>query len=222
MTLWLRDLMDRFEHLSLRERVLVLGALLAVLLLVWDGIFMSPLERERKQHAQMVEALRAEVTGLEKSVEAIAAQASADPNREVRAQIEQLRKNLPDLDAQLAGATSGLIEPKEMGRVLEQLLGRTSKLQLRALRTLPPEAVIAPLVGDEAALKAGSAQIYKHGLELELSGSYLDVLRFLQSLESLQWRFFWDRVEFAVEEYPRGRVKLTLYTLSLHEGWVGV
>ena len=227
MSFWLRNLMDRYEQLSVRERLLVLAALLAVILVIWDGVLMGPSERERKQRGAQVQGLAAEVSGLEQSIEAISAQGVIDPNEATRKDIEKLRKEIPELDAQLAGATSGLIDPREMTRVLEQLLARTSRLQLRALRTLPPAAVVAPAstpAADAAAapVQAGAAQIYKHGLELELTGTYLDILRFLQALESLQWRFFWDRIEFSVEEHPRARVKLTLYTLSLQEGWIGV
>ena len=38
----------------------------------------------------------------------------------------------------------------------------------------------------------------------------------------LPWRFFWDHVEYRVEQYPQGRLKLTVFTLGLREGWVGV
>jgi MSHA biogenesis protein MshJ len=219
MTLWIRDLVDRYDLLSLRERVLVLGAVLGLILLVWDGLLMGPLERERKGRLQQVDLLRAEVGGLEQSLEAIVAQGSADPDRETREAIAKLKAENAELDARLAGATSGLIAPRQMAHVLEELLGRTSRLKLRALRTLPPESVTAPAADGS---RGGEASIYKHGLELELAGTYLDTLRFLQGLESLQYRFFWDRIEYSVEQFPQGRVKLTLYTLGLEEGWIGV
>ena len=218
MTLWLRDLLDRFDQLSLRERVMVMAALLVVLLALWDNVLMRPLDREAKQRRQQVEALRAEVAGLEQSVEAIVAQGGNDPERQAREAIDKIRKELAGLDQQLAGATSGLIAPKEMAHVLEQVLQRTARLTLDGLRTLPPQALVAPAAGDGAT----GTRIYRHGIELELSGGYLEVLNFLQALEALQWRFFWDRIEYRVDEYPKGHVKLTLYTLGLQEGWIGV
>jgi MSHA biogenesis protein MshJ len=225
MMLWLRDLMDRFDQLSLRERVLVLGALVGVLLLVWDSALMGPLERDRKGRLQQVEMLRAEVSGLERSTEAIVAQGASDPDRETREAVQQMKKEIAELDTRLAGATSGLIAPNEMLRVLEQMLVRaSSKLTLRALRTLPPEAVVAPAAAGATGATPGrpSAQVYRHGVELELSGTYLDTLNFLQALEALPWRFFWDRIEFAVEQHPQGRVRLLIFTLGLEEGWIGV
>jgi MSHA biogenesis protein MshJ len=221
VTLWLRDLMDRFDQLSLRERVIVLIATLLLIALVWDSTFMAPLDREHKSRMQQIEALRAEVSGLDQSVEALVAQGAADPKQSSHATADTLREQIKDIERRLAGVTSGLIAPKEMSHVLEQVLARASRMQLHGLRTLPPQGVVAP-GSDAAGAAASSAQIYKHGVELELSGSYLDTLYFLQALEALPWRFFWDRIEYTVEEYPRGRVKLRLYTLGLEEGWIGV
>jgi len=237
MILWLRDLMDRFDQLSLRERGLILAALVALVVLVWDNIFMRPLERARKIRLQQVTALRAEVEGLQKSTDTIVQQASQDPDADTRKAIEVTRHEIEQIDGKLAGATSGLIAPKEMAHVLEQVLARTSRLELRVLRTLPPEPVapatgvapapaVPPAAGKTAAPApppAGPvAQIYKHGLEIEIDGSYLDVLHFLQALEALPWKFFWERADFTVAQHPKGRLKLTLYTLGLQEGWIGV
>jgi len=222
MTLWLRDLMDRFDQLSLRERVIVLvAALLMITLLIWDGMFMAPLDKQRKANLQQITALRAEIAGLDQGIETLVAQGAADPAQSGHATADTLRAEIKDIERRLAGVTSGLIAPKEMSNVLEQVLARASRMQLHALRTLPPQGVVAP-GSDAAGAAARSAQIYKHGVELELSGSYLDTLYFLQALEALPWRFFWDRIEVVMEEYPRARVKLRLYTLGLEEGWIGV
>ena len=226
MRLFLTDLMDRFDQRSLRERVMVLMAVLALIALLWDSILMQPLERERKGRLAQVEMLRAEVSGLQKSVEAIVAQGVTDPDEANRNAVAKLQGEIASLDGQLAGATAGLIAPKEMAHVLEQVLDRTSHLTLLKLKSLPPEAVIAPISGDanasQGAGKAASTQVYKHGVEIEIAGGYLETLHFLQSLEALPWRFFWDHAEYVVEQYPQGRLKLVIYTLGLQEGWIGV
>lgn len=218
MTLFLRDLMDRYDQLSLRERIIVLIAALLLIALVWDSVFMGPLERQRKGHLQQIEALRSEVAGLEQSIETLVAQGAEHPAQGGPSTADALAAEIKELDRRLVGATSGLIEPKEMSHVLEQVLARAQHLKLHAMRSLPPQAVAAP----EAQPGAPAAQIYKHGVELELTGGYLDTLYFLQALEALPWRFFWDRIEYTVEEHPRGRVKLRLYTLGLEEAWIGV
>jgi len=222
VTLWLRDLMDRYDQLSLRERVIVLVAALLLIALIWDSTFMAPLDKDRKSKLQQIEALRAEVAGLDQSIETLVGQGAAQPQESSHARADALREEIKDIERRMAGVTSGLIAPKEMSHVLEQVLARANRMTLQGLRTLPAEGVIAP--GSDPAQPGGAsgAQIYKHGIEIELSGGYLDTLYFLQALEALPWRFLWDSIEYTVEQYPRGHVKLRLYTLGLEEGWIGV
>jgi MSHA biogenesis protein MshJ len=223
---FLSDWMDRFDQRSLRERVMVLLAVLGLMTVLWDSMLMRPLDRQRRQRQQQVESLRVEVAGLDKSVQMLAAKRATDPGTSNRGAVEKLQGEIATLDGQLAGATAGLIAPREMAQVLGQVLSRTSELTLLSLHTLPPESVIAPVVSEPgvaaSAAKAGSIQIYKHGVEIEIAGSYLQILHFLESLEALPWRFFWDHIDYTVTQHPQGKVKLTLYTLGLQEGWIGV
>lgn len=214
-----RELMDRFDQRSQRERLLLLAAVLSLMVLAWDSLLMTPLARQHASHVLELEQLTAEVSGLESSLRAPTRSAE---EQAALAQRDQLRAEVAALNARLDGATSGLIEPRDMARVLRDLLAHASALELRTLRSLPPEPLLAAPGGAAAAPDAPAAQIFKHGLELELAGGYLDALRLLQELEALPWRFFWDRAEFKVEQHPRGSVRVRLYTLGLTEGWLGV
>lgn len=220
MSYWLRNLLDRYDMLSVRERSLVLVAVLVFILVVWDAMFSAPRERERKVRQQQVESLRTEVAGLEESIQLLASQREVDPNRAIETEIAEIQKQAPQIAARLEGATTGLIGPEEMTKVLRQLLRRVGKLELRGLRTLEAAPVMDEVL--ERASGGTEARIFKHGLELELGGTYMDVLHFLQAVEALQWRFFWDHIEFEIEEHPQARVRLVVYTLSLEEGWIGV
>ncbi|HTE39516.1 MAG TPA: hypothetical protein VK629_01730, partial [Steroidobacteraceae bacterium] len=61
-----------------------------------------------------------------------------------------------------------------------------------------------------------------HPLEIVVEGNYLDVLRYLQSVESLPWRFYWQALELKQTEYPTNRVRIRLNTLSMDKEWLGV
>jgi len=218
---WLQDLSDRYDALSLRERALVMAAVLGAVALLWDYRLMGPLDKSRALHRQQMEAVRHDITRLEAAVAEIAESSTAPPEVALREQAARLQADLRALDERLHGLTAGLIEPRQMTRVLEQVLARKSGLRLASLRTLPPEAIM-PESAAQPGAAPGAARIFKHGVELTLEGGYLDTLRFLEALEELEWRFFWDRIELAVVEHPRATVKLKLYTLSLQEGWIGV
>jgi len=215
MKLWLRDLLERVDSLSLRERVLVLLALLASIGILWDALLMRPLERSRARLEPEVAGLRTELDRLNSSIETLAQQASAGPDREVQAQVQQAQTGVADLDRQLGGLTQGLIKPEEMVEVLRQVLARTAPLKLERLNTLPAEPLAAIAQGE-------IPPMYRHGVQFELVGSYGEVLAFLRALEKLPWRFYWQDLELAVEEHPRLRVKLSAYTLGEEEAWIGV
>src|SRR5258705_398727 len=51
---------------------------------------------------------------------------------------------------------------------------------------------------------------YVHSLELIVEGNYLDVLRYLQTVEGLPWRFYWQVLELKTTEYPTNRVRIRL------------
>ena len=43
------------------------------------------------------------------------------------------------------------------------------------------------------------------------------MLRYLAAIENIGVRFFWERVEYQVEQYPLGEVSIEVFTLSTQE-----
>lgn len=216
MRLWLHDLLDRIDALSLRERVLVLAALLAIIAMLWDSLLMHPVETRRKRLAPEVANLRQEVDRLNRTIEDLASKGRADPDTALKDELRQARTGIADLDQQLGGLTKGLIAPEEMVQVLKQVLDHTAPLKLVALRTLPAEPLAALVPGEVL-----PSQIFRHGVEIELTGNYLDVVAFLRKVDQMPWRFYWQTLELDVEEHPRLKVKITAYTLGEEEAWIG-
>jgi MSHA biogenesis protein MshJ len=64
--------------------------------------------------------------------------------------------------------------------------------------------------------------LYRHGVEIVLQGSYLDMVSYMDALESLPAQLFWGKAELAAGQYPNARLKLTLYTLSLDQKWMEI
>ncbi len=48
------------------------------------------------------------------------------------------------------------------------------------------------------------------------------MLAYVRALESLESDFFWEALEIETITYPRNRIRLRVYTLSLSEDWIGV
>jgi MSHA biogenesis protein MshJ len=64
--------------------------------------------------------------------------------------------------------------------------------------------------------------IYKHGIELKVAGSYSALLAYLSELEKESGRLLWGRMELSVEAYPRSILTLKVYTLSLTKDWLAL
>lgn len=62
--------------------------------------------------------------------------------------------------------------------------------------------------------------LYRHGVEIFLQGSYLDMISYMDALQALPAQLFWGKAELAAGQYPNARLKLTLYTLSLDQKWM--
>lgn len=64
--------------------------------------------------------------------------------------------------------------------------------------------------------------LYRHGVQLVLQGSYLEMIDYLEALEALPTQLFWGAAALDAEQYPQARLTLTLYTLSLDQKWIAL
>jgi MSHA biogenesis protein MshJ len=214
-------IVERFGALSLRERVLVLIALFAVAyqvgtLVVFDRQF------------EQIEALNAQIARDNTALLAVSREMAAavvkipeDPNPGMRTAIQRLGSTLDAERAELVADAETLISPPDMARFLEALLLQESGLELLALQTLPAERLQPPAF-DGPAEGSEAGALHRHAFDITFSGGYLATLRYLEALEALPWRFFWDDVDYQVVDHPRGVVRLRLHTLGLSEDWIGV
>ncbi|HKC52921.1 MAG TPA: type II secretion system protein GspM [Myxococcota bacterium] len=214
--------LDWLDARTTRQRALLLGVALAVVLGLWNVVLMGPVSRARALAANDLPALASELPALTQRVTQLEAALRNDPDAAARERRSALTSERVQLDGRLAELTDGLIPPDEMAGALRELLRRETGVSLVKLEALPAE----PLFVDDEAAKPGEEKprpaVFKHSVVIELHGSYLATLRYLQAIEALRWRFFWDSLDYEVDEYPNASVRLTLYSLSLREGWLGV
>jgi MSHA biogenesis protein MshJ len=215
MSARLQRLAERIDALKLSERGMLLAIVLLALWAIWHSLLMAPISTERKQASQQVEQLRSEIAGLNQAVQAMAGEGGRDPQAEARLKLEALAAQEAQVDRQLGELTSALIAPRDMGAVLESILGRQPGIRLRGLHSLDPEPI-------DLGAETGVAPLFRHGIELEVDGSYLDLLQFLHALEALPWQFIWRELQLERRDDGGNRMRLTLYTMSLDEGWLGV
>jgi MSHA biogenesis protein MshJ len=210
-------LLARINRASLRERGLLFAAGVLVLITLWQQALMRPIDARRLRLA----------TALAESQERVNKPAGergpggvADVYVGLRTRELSLTTAIAAADQALAEAQRGMIAPKQMVKVLTDVLARQDRVQFVLLRNLPVEALL-PTLKQADAQTPESGGPYLHPIELVLRGNYLDVLAYLRELETAQQGFQWRRFEYTSgasgQEY---RIQFT--TLSMDSNWLGV
>ena len=224
-----QKLSARFGALAMRERAMVLFAVVVVTAFVYDYLVTHPLELRMKRLVQQVAESRQNIKTTEIALRS--QDAIVDPDAVKRSYRDALRKQLAEIDQSMQGLQRGLVPPEKMAKLLEEMLTRGGGLQLLSLRTLPvqrfetPGAAPAARPGEKGAKpapKEPERAVYQHSVEITLQGSYPDLLEYLAQLEKLSSQMFWGRISMETEQYPRLRVTLTVQTLSLNKAWLVV
>jgi len=211
------NLSSRFNAMTLRERAMVAAALLALIILAWDQFLMRPLGERKMQLSQEVEAIQRNLKTL---ADAIEGRAQGNPLSVAMEKKASLSQSLASVDAQLQAESAGLIPPERMLQALRDVLDRQRGLRLISMRNFPVTSLVA--AADADGQQRTAAGPFVHSLELVIEGSYLDVLRYLDQVESLPWRFYWQMLELKTTDYPLNRVRIRLNTLSMEKELLGV
>lgn len=228
--LWLKYA-AKIDALSMRERAMVFAAALALTLYVVFALAVEPSQRRQRILQSQIEQQKAEVATLQKRQQ-LQGSRKTDPDSANRARAEELKRQFDALDETLREMQRNLVPADRMNPLLREMLSRDAGLQLVALRTLPVVPLVVrsvPARASGAAAKspptkpaAGAANVYKHGVEITLQGSYVNLHDYLARLEQSPWRMFWWRARLSVEEHPRLTLTITIYTLSLDKAWLQV
>ena len=208
----LKLLQAKLDDLQLRERLLVVATAIMLLGSAWYLGLMQPVGKQIKNTVAEIELVRQRIESVNQSLEIQALHASGGAAN-YREQFTQVQRRIAELNAKLVGYTAELIGPAEMAHVLQGILKEQSNLRLIRVRNLSPKALSTSDDTDTV--------FYKHGLELEFEGGYFACLEYLQELEALPWRLYWEILEIEVLEYPLNRIRLEVSTLSPYEEWIG-
>lgn len=213
-----RALEARYNGMATRERVLVAAGVLAVLCYAGYALFLGPALAEHQRAARETAALQAQSKTLDEALAGLARTAGPGAQRAYR---DELRAQIEALDREMRGMQRTLVSPSEMPRLLRTVLGNNRRLKLLSLKNAPVEP-LAPMAAPAAQAPAAQRVIYRHTVELRVSGSYADLHAYLVALEGMPWQMYWGRLDVETLAYPRLVATLTVHTLSLDKAWLSV
>jgi MSHA biogenesis protein MshJ len=227
---WQR-LADRVDAMSLRERALIFFAIAIALIVLVNTLLIDPLLTRHKKLQQEITQTQEKTSAMSAQIQMLVKTWNVDPDMALRSRLAQLREQSDQTGKTLENIQSGLVSPQRMPTLLDDILRHNRSLHLVALKTLPvkilgePETTTAEVAVQPVPVQKPTTPasiIYKHGVEITLEGSYLDLLRYLTEIEALPWHVFWGKADVDVENYPKVTLTLRLYTLSMDKAWLAI
>lgn len=216
----------RIDAMTLRQRAGVFAACAAFVLYLVSMLAIDPMLKEQARLQAQIRQQRATMAGIDTDIAALVDAFARDPDAVNRQRLAAARTETRTLGDNLATMQKGLVAPEQIAPLLQAILRANGKLELVSLATLPVTAVGGPPpavpASTPSAPPATPGLLYRHGVQVTVRGSYLDMIEYMAALESLPAQLFWGDASFGVEEYPRAHLTLTLYTLGLDSKWMTI
>ena len=231
---------EKIAALSQREKVLVLLTGLILLPGIIDFFLVQPLRDSTTLYNQQILSVHSRMESYNAQQEELLIEIKNDPAMELERRIEGASRALEATKEVLVNYTDTLISPQKMASMLESMLHESVELKLLSLENLP----VAPLFDKETTAQKSKAEeqsddaqplteqsankqtkdvfgLYRHGIRITFQGNYMKSMDYLQKLEQLPWKFYWQSFAYQVEKHPKAIITLNIYTLSTSQWWIG-
>ena len=166
----LNNLQEKFEALTKREKIIVVIAVVAGIGVGWDNFFYQPMQKKQQALQLELSNLKQRITDQQLTAINLENSSHIDPNLNNRLKLAELKAEHNRLQELLMHDKS-LVPPQLMAVALSDILNRNKQLTLIKLNTLP----VATL---QESKQPQPNPIYKHGLAITFSGTYLDTLNY--------------------------------------------
>lgn len=237
----------KIDALSVRERTIIFAAAALILITLINMLLLDPLFAKQKQLSLKLQQDQARNAEVQNEIQQKVQARSIDPDAANRTRLQQLKQQSLHMNAAMRDMQKGLVSPDKMAALLEDILKRDGRLRLMSLKTLPVSRLNEASLNessvkeasasdnknlDKAAIalaakgknddKAADGTVYRHGVEIAMQGSYLDMISYMATLEAMPWQLFWGKANLHVDAYPKATLTLTLFTLSLDKKWLNM
>ena len=178
----------RIDAMQLRERVFLFLAIIITCMALADTLLLTPAQVAHKQATQRYAAQGTELKRLRDELKAGAQ--PVDAGKAARDDIAAANLRLDAINQEIRAVAPLAQGGPAIERALVQFLRRQEGLTLVRTETIQNE-VVSPATVAAAAAAGAQPALSRRGLELSVSGSYADLVRYVRTLEtalpSLRW-----------------------------------
>jgi MSHA biogenesis protein MshJ len=222
------QLLVKYQALNTRERWVIFFAGMVVIYGILNVMLLAPaLAKQQRLQAELAQS-NSEITEIQQQANVLAQTPIEDVDTQNKNRILKLSAKVDAQKAQLSLLNQTLVSPEHMPDLLKSLIRNDEDILLVSMKTLPAENFLNQSNQEQVAnVSAQDADlhlpvIYKHGLELTLSGKYMALMQYTEDLEKLSQQVLWDKAVLKTKEYPVNELTITVYTLSLDKTWLSI
>jgi MSHA biogenesis protein MshJ len=189
---------SRIDEMTLRQRGMLFVTLSLAVVALAHMLLIEPVLVKQKALIERSKRDQSQLSAVRAQLESVIRQQETDPEQNALRALEQ---QLGAAEKALAAKKEGFAAATRLPGLLRDLLGSGRAVKLETLRVLP-------------GTQLEGSPLYRHGVEMTITGTYFDLLQYLSNLERLPARLLWGSAELHSENYPDVRLTLQVFTLS--------
>lgn len=205
----IRPTAERVDALTLRERILLFAAALA---LVYTAIVVGlihPLMRREHAIAMRLTVVHAQTAKVDRALNRVLAPTLRGHER---AALKRLKGQVGALKGALTTLAAGLVPARAMPALMRRVLAQAPGVMTLALQNAPAIAIRGR--GHHVPL------LYRHEMTVTVRGRYAALVHYLTLLATLRQRLLWGPVALTANRYPYSTLTVHIYTLSTRRAWL--
>lgn len=207
----LEPIKQQVKNFTLREKIIVSLAIWLLICVFSWLVLLEPASNQLIQLTQLVSSTNTQLQRVNNENQLKQRKLLISPDLEFEQKLAQLQQDIANTDQILANKMQGFVSATQMAALIEQVLKKSQKLTLISMASLSAK----PLIIDK------ETGYYIHPIRLVFEGKYFDTLNFLEKIESLTVKYYWQDITYQVLKYPIARTKIQLFTIGKSETFIG-
>ncbi|MDF1654122.1 MAG: hypothetical protein P1U34_03330 [Coxiellaceae bacterium] len=206
MAAFWQKVLDYYAGLVKREQLLAVASVLVVITGIWYWMIWDVVEKSQAKYKTKITIMKREQQTLQDDILLQNARLAKDPNTEIKKKQQKLQEDITKLNNDLKVYSTQLLSSQGLMSAIKDITVKASNIEITSIDILPDK--------EQEDTEDSEHPLYRHGVQIKFVADYFATMSYLQQMEILPWRLFWDKVVYKVNKYPKADVTLELHTLS--------
>ena len=201
----------KLEKLSLRERIIILLAMLVAMFVLWQLLLFDmqlslkkSVETKLGHTNEQLGIIKQEISRIEQDMASKMVKNEIDQYLSLTSSINSYQKNIVNYKQET-------MSEKKLINMLSSIFKEIKSIEVISFFSLHNKSSLL-----NGKLPKKDSSLFKKYYKLQLIGDYFAVMNYLQKIESLPWHIYWDEMRYQVIKHPKARVELVFHAMSKH------